>query len=88
MYVDWEAVREMQEEEGAKLGDPRRCAVHGEVTSSPDGMFDGVCGACEMGEDEPGEEVEDLGPSFHEADAAYWETAADLMAERCYGPYD
>ena len=32
---------------GAALGDPRRCRVHGEVTSSPDGMFDAPCGACE-----------------------------------------
>lgn len=29
-------------------GDPRRCPSHPHVTiSSPDGMFDGVCGECE-----------------------------------------
>lgn len=29
-------------------GDPRRCPVHPHVmTSSDDGMFDGVCGECE-----------------------------------------
>jgi hypothetical protein len=48
----WEMV---QEEEGAKLGDPRRCLRHPHVkTSSPDGMFDGLCGACEADtDDEP-----------------------------------
>jgi len=28
-------------------GDPRRCPRHGEVTSSPDGLHDAPCGACE-----------------------------------------
>lgn len=40
----WEMV---QEEEGAKLGDARRCPVHGYATSSGDGMFDCPCPACE-----------------------------------------
>jgi hypothetical protein len=42
-------------------GDPRRCPRHpNEVTSSPDGMFDAPCGACEFemeehfGANEPG----------------------------------
>ena len=37
-----------RDEEGAQWGDPRRCPRHPNiVTSSPDGMFDGLCGACE-----------------------------------------
>lgn len=37
-----------RDEEGAALGDPRRCPWHPHVaTSSPDGMFDGPCGECE-----------------------------------------
>jgi len=41
--------REAAEDEiGATFGDPRRCPRHPSVrTSSDDGMFDGVCGACE-----------------------------------------
>ncbi len=38
---------ELDAEAGAVYGDPRRCPKHGRVTSSPDGMFDGLCGACE-----------------------------------------
>jgi hypothetical protein len=44
---------ELEAERGAALGDPRRCSRHGEVTSSPDGMFDGLCGACEAEADGP-----------------------------------
>lgn len=33
---------------GCSFGDPRRCPHHPQVvTSSPDGMFDAPCGACE-----------------------------------------
>lgn len=45
-----------RDEEGARLGDPRRCPTHPQVvTSSPDGMFDGLCWICESGmeEEEP-----------------------------------
>ncbi len=39
----------MEDEAGAVLGDPRRCPVHPHIkTSSPDGMFDAPCSACEM----------------------------------------
>lgn len=31
----------------APAGDCRRCPAHGCATSSPDGMFDAPCGACE-----------------------------------------
>ncbi len=48
-YADmWSAEQEAREdEEGAQWGDPRRCHRHGTIISSADGMFDGVCGACE-----------------------------------------
>lgn len=36
-----------EDELGAEFGDPRRCPIHGEMISSPDGMFDAPCGACE-----------------------------------------
>jgi len=39
---------ELRDEYGAQYGDPRRCKRHGTVISSPDGMFDGLCGHCEM----------------------------------------
>lgn len=38
---------ELDYERGAEMGDPRRCQRHGTVISSPDGMFDGLCGSCE-----------------------------------------
>ncbi len=42
------AYREEQDEAGAAYGDPRRCRRHPHVkTSSPDGMFDAPCEACE-----------------------------------------
>jgi len=40
----------MEDELGAQAGDPRRCPRHpGEVTSSPDGLHDFPCPACEHG---------------------------------------
>lgn len=33
-------------------GDPRKCPIHGTPISSPDGMFDAPCGACEFDADE------------------------------------
>jgi hypothetical protein len=46
----WEAVHE---EAMGYQGDPRRCPRHPNVvTSSPDGMFDAPCGACEAETDE------------------------------------
>lgn len=60
--VDWNRVRERQDEDGAALGDPRRCPRHGEVTSSPDGMFDAPCGRCEMeadrADENPGRQID------------------------------
>lgn len=45
-----------RDEEGAALGDPRRCPRHPHVvTSSPDGLFDGLCWECESAMDEEGE---------------------------------
>lgn len=39
---------EYQDEVGGEVSDPRRCRWHPEVvTSSADGMFDGLCGLCE-----------------------------------------
>ena len=39
-------------EEGAMLGDPRRCPRHPHVkTSSDNGMFDAPCGECESEDD-------------------------------------
>lgn len=45
--------RELQDEYEAQHGDPRRCPAHGFVTSSPDGLFDAPCPACESECDEP-----------------------------------
>ncbi len=39
--------QELEDEYNAKFGDPRRCSEHGFATSSPDGMFDAPCPACE-----------------------------------------
>lgn len=45
---EWRREREDEERGVIFEGDPRRCARHPEqVTSSPDGMFDSPCGACE-----------------------------------------
>ena len=44
----WDA---MSEEQMGYQGDPRRCPRHPNViTSSPDGMIDGLCGDCEYGD--------------------------------------
>lgn len=49
-------------------GDPRRCPRHPHVvTSSPDGMFDGLCGECEWADEMAGED--ETAPL---EDAAYW----------------
>jgi len=39
--------QELEDEANGAYGDPRRCKLHGEVTSSPDGAFDAPCSACE-----------------------------------------
>ena len=51
-FASWELeAMELQDEIGGELGDPRRCPRHPNViTSSPDGMHDGLCGECEFGE--------------------------------------
>ena len=44
--------QELADEAGARLGDPSRCPRHpNQVIGSPDGMFDGLCGACEADAD-------------------------------------
>ena len=42
-----DARQELEDEDNARFGDPRKCSEHGYTISSPDGMFDGVCPACE-----------------------------------------
>lgn len=54
--------REMDDERGGEYGDPRRCKVHGCVTSSPDGMFDAPCPQCEN-------EIEDARWREHDGEA-------------------
>lgn len=46
MTANWN--EEESYETGVQLGDPRRCPIHGTVTSSPGGMFDAPCGECEF----------------------------------------
>lgn len=47
-WMTQELLEEIAAEEGARMGDPRRCPRHpGVQTSSPDGMHDAPCGACE-----------------------------------------
>lgn len=41
----------LDHEAGAVLGDPRRCRRHNVATSSPDGMHDAPCRACEAAMD-------------------------------------
>lgn len=49
--IAWERREQADEDAGIFYGDPRRCPVHGTVISSPDGMFDGLCGQCEAAAD-------------------------------------
>lgn len=72
--------QELQDEDGAKLGDPRRCPVHGTVISSPDGMFDGLCGACETAMDEDPDDRDDIA-AMHAAGFADHEIALVLDME-------
>ena len=50
-------IADLLDEENAAWGDPRRCPAHGCVTSSRDGLHDGLCGRCEA-EMEPESEPE------------------------------
>lgn len=53
--VEWE--REQDRLGLTHTGDPRRCPRHPHVrTSSPDGMFDGLCGECEAAMDDDANE--------------------------------
>ena len=70
-----DARQELEDEFNAQYGDPRRCPAHGCVTSSPDGMFDAPCPACEgemeedAWEDTPWGEYADLADlGKHESD--------------------
>lgn len=55
---------------GAELGGPRRCPRHpNQVTSSPDGMFDCPCAACEA-EGEEGAAMAEYGDMFAAGDGA------------------
>jgi hypothetical protein len=48
--------RELEDERGGELGDPRRCPIHpSQQTSSSDGFFDAPCGACEAEQADDGE---------------------------------
>jgi hypothetical protein len=48
MFEDDDLGYEEHLRDSQNLGDPRRCPRHPHVaTSSPDGMFDGLCGECE-----------------------------------------
>jgi hypothetical protein len=78
--MNWNEWQDRQDDEGAALGDPRRCPRHpGEVTSSRDGMFDAPCGACEWaGQDEY--EARRDGPSLAEMTPA--EREAELAGRR------
>ncbi len=50
--LEWEAATR----DAPYEGDPRRCRRHPHVvTSSPDGLFDGLCGECEAEGDEAAE---------------------------------
>lgn len=50
--LEWERREDEDERAGIFYGDPRRCKSHPEiVTSSPDGMFDGLCWKCEQAAD-------------------------------------
>jgi hypothetical protein len=61
-YYESQAEESDADELGAQLGDPRRCPRHpNEKTSSPDGMFDAPCAACEW---------EDYAASQEEASAS------------------
>jgi hypothetical protein len=68
-----QADQELEDERGAVYGDPRRCPVHPNVsTSSADGMFDAPCSACEAAMDE---------------DEAEGEGYKDDVDETSYDPY-
>jgi len=65
------------DEEGAKLGDPRRCLHHPHIaTSSPDGMHDSLCGACEAAADETEVSVDEL------VELGVCEAATDELTEQ------
>lgn len=76
--------QELEDEYNAQYGDPRRCSVHGCVTSSPDGMFDCPCPECEFECDHPDYlEVDPdwTPPSQVEIDADYEADRAEWHAE-------
>ena len=53
--VEWE--RDQRDRGTEYQGDPRRCPRHPHVaTSSPDGLFDGLCGECEAAMDAAADE--------------------------------
>ena len=46
-FIEW-LDEDRRAEEGAALGDPRRCPTHPEVVvGSPCGLYDGLCDKCE-----------------------------------------
>jgi len=57
---------ELEDEYNAQWGDPRRCPVHGIATSSPDGMFDAPCWACEAEGEQHAYEAGAYHPSHYE----------------------
>jgi len=78
MTFDNEA-RELQDEENAQYGDPRKCPEHGEVMSDPFGLFDAPCSACEaeMYEDDINAEFDALSPEDQQKQLDAWGAAAD-----------
>lgn len=79
--------------EAGSYGDPRRCQRHGTTTSSADGMFDGLCGACEHEADEAEQEYEWNALTQAERDAFTAEVEAFKRAEAervatVFGPDD
>ena len=71
---DWNRRQEMEDEYNAKFGDPRTCPVHGCITSSADGMLDGVCGGCEH---EASEAMDELSERSRRAAMSPAERAAE-----------
>ena len=77
---------EFETRDDAYEGDARRCPNHPEVrTSSPDGMFDGLCWICEseMGAEEPTPEEYAAMKAAAEAEMATpeWKAEAKRRAE-------
>lgn len=85
----------MNNDDDFDYGDPRHCPVHPEVvTSSPDGMFDAPCGACEAAMEEPSDPkpCEQCGkvPATQTVGGGAWASfeVCDACAEESAGDFD